>query len=116
VAAALGGRLVFNVQTGDAGLDVLLNLRNPRELRRQLGEKEVGVRPIEGVRTVRATISGPPKPVSASAMTGTVRSSEAIMPALVAMSSTVVRPRSGIPRRDMAVPAPVYWSCQSLVR
>ena len=57
--------------------------------------------------TVRATMTGPPKPVSASAMSGTLRSRLAIMPALRTISSAVVRPRSGMPRTLAAVPAPV---------
>ena len=47
-------------------------------------------------------------PVSASAINGTVRSNEAIMPALSSMSFMVAMPRSAMPNLEAEVPAPVW--------
>lgn len=55
-------------------------------------------------------MTGPPYPVSASAMTGTFRSKLASIAAFRTMSSAVARPRSGMPRVEIAVPAPVMYS------
>lgn len=46
--------------------------------------------------------------MSASAMRGVVGEREASIEALVSMSVMVARPMSGMPRRDIVVPAPVW--------
>jgi hypothetical protein len=60
--------------------------------------------------------TNPPKPVSASAMSGTLLSKDAIMPALATMSFKERTPRSGIPNLEAAVPAPVYDFVNMLTR
>ena len=54
----------------------------------------------------------PPKPVSASAMSGTLLSRLAIIPAFSLMSFKVAIPKSAMPSFDMVVPAPVFHSSQ----
>lgn len=46
-------------------------------------------------------------PTSASAITGTLGSIDAINEAFCSISFMVAKPRSAMPRRDMLVPAPV---------
>ena len=60
-------------------------------------------------RTVRTTLSTLPYPVSASATTGS-ETHEARWPAWLAISVRVARPRSGWPRWEAAVPAPVMYT------
>ena len=59
--------------------------------------------------TVRITLIGLPYPVSASAITG-IDTAAAMRRALSTISDIVIRPTSGRPRREAALPNPVMYA------
>jgi hypothetical protein len=107
MAASLGLDLVLDVESSDARAVVPLD-----RLCDGLGRMVVRTSP-PGVATtllVLVLTFAPPKPVSASAIRGTVGSIEAIIDPLATKSVNPANPRSGRPRRDAVVAAP-DWYC-----